>query len=224
MLPFTRTQFIAVFVEHNLDVWPLQIAAALLTLPMVVWLLVATPTRDGGRMVAAGLAALWLATAIGYHGMHFAAINPLAWAFGTLFAAQGLLLLHAGVIRAHLGFGNARGMRAAAGWALVAYAMVGYPALGLALGARWDELPAFGLTPCPLTLFTIGMLLLANPPLPRALLAVPLLWSVIGGSAALLLGMPQDLALPLAAIALVAAVRYDSQRPSIRAVAHSASA
>ena len=214
MLPFTRTQFIAVFVEHNLDVWPLQVAAALLALAMIVWLLVATPTRDGGRMVAAGLAALWLATAIGYHGMHFTAINPLAWAFAMLFAVQALLLMHAGVLRARLGFGSAQGLRAAAGWVLMAYAMFGYPAIGLALGARWGELPAFGLTPCPLALFTIGVLQLANPPLPRALLVVPLLWSVIGGSAALLLDMPQDLALPLAAVALLAAAR-----PSIGAAA-----
>jgi hypothetical protein len=50
----------------------------------------------------------------------------------------------------------------------------------------------FGVTPCPITLFTFGVLLLAQSPLPRRLLVIPLLWALIGGSAAWLLGVAQD--------------------------------
>jgi hypothetical protein len=53
-------------------------------------------------------------------------------------------------------------------------------------------LPAFGITPCPLTLFTFGLLSLTQAPVPRRLLLVPVAWSLIGGSAAGLLGIPQD--------------------------------
>jgi hypothetical protein len=55
--------------------------------------------------------------------------------------------------------------------------------------------------PCPVTLFTTGVLLAAVD-VPRALLVVPILWSLIGGSAALLLGMTADLLLFAAAAAL----------------------
>ena len=50
-------------------------------------------------------------------------------------------------------------------------------------------------------IFTAGMLMLATPRSWR-LSMVPVMWSVIGGSAAFLLGVYADYALPLAGIAL----------------------
>jgi hypothetical protein len=48
------------------------------------------------------------------------------------------------------------------GLALIAYALVVYPLIGLWFGHSLGELPAFGVTPCPLVLFTFGILLLAQ--------------------------------------------------------------
>jgi hypothetical protein len=56
--------------------------------------------------------------------------------------------------------------------------------------------------PCPTTLFTAGCLLAAVPPVPRWLLVIPALWSLVGGSAALLLGITPDLMLFAAGAAL----------------------
>jgi hypothetical protein len=50
----------------------------------------------------------------------------------------------------------------------------------------------FGITPCPVTLFTLGLLLLTTAPVPAWLLVIPLLWAQVGGSAAFLLDIPQD--------------------------------
>ena len=61
----------------------------------------------------------------------------------------------------------------------------------------------FGFTPCPVTLFTFGLFLLATAPIPRGLLAIPLIWSLIGGSAAFLLGVPQDWQLLFSGAAIV---------------------
>jgi hypothetical protein len=52
------------------------------------------------------------------------------------------------------------------GVALIAYAVVIYNALGYVLGHSWPNLPVFGVAPCPTTIFTFGMLLLATGPLP----------------------------------------------------------
>jgi hypothetical protein len=42
------------------------------------------------------------------------------------------------------------------------------------------------------TIFTFGMLLLTTQRLPRWLLVIPFIWSLIGGSAAIVLGVTQD--------------------------------
>lgn len=62
------------------------------------------------------------------------------------------------------------------------------------------------------TLVTAGWLVGASEA-PRALLVIPLIWSAIGTSAAILLGVPADMALAIAAAAL--AVRL--VRPTVPA-------
>ena len=79
----------------------------------------------------------------------------------------------------------------------------------------YPEMPMFGVTPCPVTIFTFGMLLLTTRPPSRWLLVIPFIWSLIGGSAAVLLGVPQDWALlasGLIAIPLILHRDSDSTR------------
>lgn len=106
MLPFTRAQFLAVFVAYNEVVWPAQVLAYLLGLLMVV--LILRPSAQSSRWVAAGLAAMWLWTGVGYHGMHFSTISNGAWGFAALFVVQGLLFIQAGAMRACLVFGRVK--------------------------------------------------------------------------------------------------------------------
>jgi Family of unknown function (DUF6064) len=212
MLPFTREQFLAVFVVHNQALWPAHLAAALLGLAIVSVLCRRGFDRKDQSLIAAGLAVMWLVTGIGYHALHFAAINPAAWGFAALFIVQAALLLVDGVLPARLGFEPAAAAQRWLGWGLVIYAAAVYPAIGLAMGLHWTELPAFGLTPCPVVLFTTGCLLLTAHDVPRRLLVIPLLWSLIGGSAAVLLGMPQDAVLAANALALLAMWRRRRHR------------
>src|SRR6478735_636787 len=52
---------------------------------------------------------------------------------------------------------------------------------------RWiaadPAVPTFGL-PCPTTIFTIGVLLFAKAPVPRSAFIVPVLWALVGSTAA----------------------------------------
>lgn len=130
--------------------------------------------------------------------LHFAAINRAAC--GGLFVAEGLLLVGV-ALQGRLSFTAAARPAVALGWLLIAYALLAYPLLGMAAGMRYPAMPMFGITPCPLTFFTWGLLLLARPAPPWSVVAVPLLWSLVGGSAAFLLSVPQDW--PLLASGLV---------------------
>lgn len=190
MLPFTHEQFVAVFVQYNTAVWPLQIVAWLGGLCMVG--LLVRELRGASRWVGTALGLMWVWTGVVYHGRFFAAINPVAPVFGALFVAQGVMLLHAALWRGWPQTVRRHGLSAWAGWSLMGYALLLYPLIGVWSGQRYPALPAFGITPCPLTLFTLGLLCVAGAPVPRRLLVVPLLWSGVGGSAAWLLGVSQD--------------------------------
>lgn len=217
MLPFTREQFLSVFADYNTAVWPVQVVAYVLGMAVVAAL--RRPSPPGHRFVASALAAMWVWTGVAYHGLFFARINPVALAFGALFVVQGVLFVIAGVARRRLAFGNSAGITSALGWVLVAYAAVLYPFLGRLAGHVYPAQPMFGITPCPVTLFTVGVLLLTSAPVPRWLLIIPLAWSLVGGSAAFLLGVPQDWPLLFSGLAIVLLVLRDRRRARAHAAA-----
>jgi hypothetical protein len=186
MLPFSHQQFIHVFAAYNAAIWPAQLVAYGFGLTAVA----AIVRRDGSldRIAMLALAALWVWTGIAYHWLHFAPINPAARLLALLFVGQGLMLAFVSR-RARLV--RAGGMRGAFAFFLIGYAMIIYPLIGLATGHGLGDLPMFGVTPCPLVLFTFAVLLLAKG-LPWWTWLVPLAWSAVGGTAAFLLGIPQD--------------------------------
>jgi hypothetical protein len=214
MLPFTHQQFVLVFSIYNGALWPLQLAVHAIGFGMLALLL--RPSRRHDRANLLVVAAMWIWTGIVYHIGFFSLINPAAVAFGALFVVQGVLLLRV-AMNGTVAFGTARGLRRALGWTFLVYSLLLYPLLGLLSGAHYLDLPAFGVTPCPVTLTTVGLLLLASPA-PRHLFIVPVAWAFVGGSAALLLRMPQDWPLLFAPIALAAVVIADHLGKRIRAL------
>lgn len=213
MLPFTREQFFGVFAAYNTAVWPVQVVAYLLGLAVVAALL--RPAPLGDRLVAGVLATMWIRTGAAYHGLYFAPINRAALVFGALFTMQGVLFVIAGIVRQRLVFGHVRGWGTGLGWALVAYATMVYPLLGQWSGHGYPAQPTFGITPCPVTLFSFGVLLLTSKPVPQWLLVMPLLWSLAGGSAAFLLGVPQDWPLLFSGLTVALLIHRDRRRSAV---------
>ena len=206
MLPFTHQQFIFVFSVYNGAIWPLQPVVHAAGLLMLALLL--RPSRGSDSYSLVLLAAMWIWTGFVYQIGFFSRINPIALAFGAAFVLEGALLLDA-ALRGRIAFGTSRGLRRSTGWALLIYSLLLYPLLGIALGADYFELPAFGLTPCPVTMTTVGVLLLASSPVPRRLYVIPVTWAIVGGSAAGLLRMPQDWVLLLTPVLLAIVAGYE---------------
>jgi hypothetical protein len=207
-LPFSHREFELVFTVYNAVIWPLQPIAHAIGLVMLAWLF--APSPRGARLVLACLAALWGWTGLVYHVGFFSSINTAAFAFGAAFVLQSALLIHA-TKRGQLAFDRAGAGRKRFAWALLLYSAVLYPLVGMWLGRSYMDLPAFGVTPCPLTLTTLGALLLAGPSVPLRLYVVPIAWAFIGGSAAALLRMPQDWPLLLAGAATLIVVMRDQR-------------
>jgi hypothetical protein len=197
-LPFTREQFFDLFGVFNGAVWPVLVALWVASIAASLLLL---RRRPPNRWIGALLAAHWLWSAVAYHAVFFTRINPAAWLFAMLFLVQGVLFCWVGVVRGQLAFTAQRTGWTVLAWLLVSYALL-YPGINAMQHHTWSSVPTFGV-PCPTTIFTAGLLMLAERS-PWRLSVIPVIWSVIGGSAANLLGVGADYALPVAGLALVA--------------------
>ena len=196
-LPFTAEQFFQVFRAYNEAVWPAQVLLHVLA-PMALGL-VFRPRRWSGAAISTILAFLWTWLGLGYHLAFFAAINPLAYVFAGFSVAGAAVFFWKCVPRHRLVFRWSNTPRAAAGLALVAFALVVYPAWSTYTGHAYPALPTFGL-PCPTTLFTFGLMGLAVSPYPRSPLVVPVAWCFVGAQAAFQLDVQADLSLIVAGL------------------------
>jgi Family of unknown function (DUF6064) len=200
-MPFTTEQFFEVFARYNLDLWPWQILAIAAGIVSVALLL--RTSRAGAAAILGLLSAMWFVNGIGYHWLYFAPVNPAARLFAAIFVAEALLLLGAALMRPDLRFGLTRGPVSILGLVCIVFALSVYPALGWLAGHRYPAMPMFGVAPCPTTIFTIGVLLQGQWRQVRWLLVIPGLWAAIGGSASVLLEVPQDYGLVATLVGLV---------------------
>ena len=207
-LPFTREEFFDLLAAYNGALWPAALALWMASVLASVWLLSSPRPRD--RWISGLLAAHWAWSAVAYHVAFFTRINPAAWLFAALFLLEAALFFWLGVIRGQLSFTSRRATWSPIAWMLIGYALA-YPALNALQHGSIMRIPTFGL-PCPTTILTGGLLLLASPRL-RILAIVPVIWSAIGGSAAFLLGVSADYALPATGVALAV---FELQQPRHR--------
>lgn len=194
-IPFTVEQFFAVFRAYNEAVWPAQWLLVALGVVALVGPVLRTPAWSRTSYLI--LAALWAWMALVYHWGFFSAINPLAPAFAALYVAAAALFAWKALRAAAPRLEWRLGARAIVDATLIAYGLILYPLVGRSFGHAYPAAPGFGL-PCPTTIFTIGLLGLARPRPERSTLVVPILWSALGATAAISLGVPQDYGLALA--------------------------
>ena len=187
-LPFTADAFFGVFAHYNRAWWPAALALWVLAAVAVIEV-VRSPQPRTDRLATVVLTGLWMWGAVVYHAAYFTAINPAAWVFAGMFVLEGAILAWTGLVRRRLTFGAATGPAKAIGVALAVYALA-YPGLTLLLGHHYPAAPTFGV-PCPTTVLTVGLLTTCRRP-PLAVVWIPLVWSLIGGSAAFLFGVAAD--------------------------------
>jgi len=203
-LPFTEQQFLDVFEAYNARAWPVVVGLWVATL----WYSARLVRGQAGSVALSALGAVhWAWSGLVYHALFFKRINPAAWLFAALFVLQAVAFVWLGIVRRGLIFQWNRTPRHAAAVALMAYSLA-YPLIVLLSGHETLRGPLFAV-PCPTTLFTAGLVLTASRPA-ILLLIVPTLWAIVGGTAALGLGVLPDYMLFPAAVCLVV---YSSHKP-----------
>lgn len=196
-LPFAIEQFLQVFRDYNTAIFPLQILFYLLALVVVV--LSIKKIRSADNFINSILAFFWLWMGVVYHLVFFTTINKAAYLFGGLFIVQSALFFYYGFINPKLKYHltqNAMGMM---GLVLVIFALVVYPLLGYVYGHVYPAAPTFGV-PCPVSIFTFGVLLWSERKFPKIVLIIPFLWCLLGFSAATTLGIKEDTTLIVSGI------------------------
>jgi hypothetical protein len=210
--PFTADIYLSLFESYNSTIWPAQAVAY--GLGILALFLTLRPLAGGGRIAFAILSAFWLWNGIAYHLMHFFQINFAALGFAVLFTLQGALF-------AVIAIGGRRRFRFrpdVLGWSgmlFCLFALLVYPLLGWLAGHDWPRAAAFGVAPAPTAIFTFGMLLLLEGRAPLYLAAIPLLWSLAAGSAAVLrLGIAEDASVLVAGVVGFALLVWKRRQPS----------
>lgn len=211
-MPFSIEMLLDYFEVYNLSIWPMQVLGYVLGLLALVPLVRTGRTWD--RVVTGMLAFLWL-----WIGLVFwtraARDMSLLYAPAAIFVVQGALFVYA-LARGRVAYGKAGVAATVIGVVLIAYALAGYPLVGLLVGHVYPGAAISPLFPCPATILTLGALLMATRA-PRHLLVIPVFWA-IGGALWFSLGMIEDAGLVIAGV--VAAVMFIArERASRRSVA-----
>lgn len=179
MLPtFTLDQFLEMLTRYNLTIWPLQLIAY--GLGILAVLLALRGTKNSGRTIAAMLSLLWLWTGAIFNLFYFSPLYGMAYVFAVLFVVEAGILLYAGTIKGNLSFKIKADACGVAGGLVVLYSLVGYPLIEVLLGRGYPKLLAFGLVPCPTTVFTLGILLWSSKKPNWYVLAIPVLYALTG--------------------------------------------
>ena len=210
---------------YNLEVWPGQLAGALLGAAM---LFASWQTRSRSPpLIWAALAGCWIWVAWAFLLQRYASINWAASWFAAAFALQGGLLILIGSFAGPWGatadgaspwgatadgasHRRARGPSRAIGCALVGGALV-HPWIAVLAGRPWRQAEVFGLAPDPTVLATLGLLLLARRDITarkagRAssfawlLWPIPMLWCLVSGATRWTMAAPEAWLMPCAGL------------------------
>jgi Family of unknown function (DUF6064) len=150
---------------------------------------------DSGVYAAGSFA--WIGTAYfawQMPGMHY------SWLWATVFTLQAVLLVVAGIVRRDLVIRPSWDLASGLGAVFIAYALIGYPLVGVLGGHALRVVPVFGVSPCASVIFFFGLLLWAVPPAPSYVLLAPLAWSLGAAPPDLARGVAADYGMLIAAL------------------------
>jgi hypothetical protein len=162
------------------------------------------------KVISFMLGGIWLWMGIVYHILFFSSINKAAFLFGAFFIVQGILFIIL-AFRNKLQFAYKNNAVSKVSLFCMLFGLLLYPIIGYMLGNSLIRTISFGL-PCPTTIFTFGLLGLQTENIKRRFMIIPLAWSFIGFFAAVLMGVYQDVIMPIAALYTFIACHYSNRQ------------
>jgi Family of unknown function (DUF6064) len=190
-------QFLAAFGRADTTAWPMQIvwyAAAVTMVGLALW-----PVRRSSQIICALAGAYFAWIGIGYFAWLMPGIS-MSGVWAAVFTLQAVLLVVAGIAHTDLVIRPRWDLSSGLGAVFIAYALVGYPLVGVLGGHALRIVPVFGVSPCASVAFFFGLLLWAVPPVPKYLLLVPLAWALTAAPPNMATGVAADYGMLVAAV------------------------
>ena len=175
------------FQTYNLAIWPMVIVTYLLGIIAVI--LALKQSKYSSKAISSILTFFWLWVGVVFCMLFFGPTTavmlgqtiPAFWyIFGVFFIIQSALFLIYGVTRSALSFKFDGGLYSIVGTIMVVYAMLLYPIVGILTGHNYPAYPIFGVAPCPVMIFTFGLLLWTNKRVSLLVSIIPFIISLIG--------------------------------------------
>lgn len=208
MVSFTPEVYFALFEHYNLAIWPAQVMAYALGILALALAFSKLPLSS--RIMGGIVALFWLWNGLVYHALHFALINFMAPVFAAFFVIEAMLLAWVFVFKGDVVLRVDRDLASWTGIGLMIFAMAIFPLLGELAGHGWPQAAVFGVAPSPTLVYTLGVLLLAQPRMPVLPAVIPILWALVSWP----LGIAEDASLPLVGIATLVLLIRKNRRAS----------
>jgi len=151
------------------------------------------------KLIGLYLGILWIWIGVAYHLAFFTVINKAAFIFGGIFILQGIFILFSTFSKNGFIFKFNFKTKDYLGYFLILYGLIIYPIISYLIEGSFEKTIVMGL-PCPSTIATFGFFILISNKFPKYLLIIPSLWAIVGLSAAINIGVFQDIMILISAI------------------------
>jgi hypothetical protein len=196
-LPFTFDEFLDMLARFNTDWWPVHLIMYALAVAAIYFAV--RKTRWSAKVVTGILVFFWIWVGTGFNLFYFSRLYPMAYLFVVLFILEGIILASAGLFRDRITFVVKADLFGLIGALLIIYALIGYPLIAHFTGRGYPHLLLTGMMPCPTAIFTLGLLLWTEKPIPKIVPVIPVIYALTG-FVPVKLGVVEDIGLIAAGI------------------------
>ena len=198
----SATEFFNIMALYNTAYWPVTILT--IVLGVIAGFLAFRKREYSDQIISGILAVLWLWVGLVFGFITFGPWTPIAFGipfpgfgyfFGVFFTLQGILFVYYGVFHKTLSFKFEMNALAIIGLVLIIYAVALYGLVGFMTGLPFPFYPIYGTSPCPVTIFTIGLFLWLDTRTSPIMLIIPTILGLIGIIPVLAFGVFADIVL-----------------------------
>ena len=196
-VPFTFDEFLEMLERFNTGWWPLHLIMYALAVAAIYFAIRKTPFS--GKIVTGILVFFWIWVGTVFNLLYFSKLYPMAYLFVVLYILEGIILAWVGIFRKNLSFSVRADLFGLVGAILIVYALIGYPLIANFTGRSYPYLLLTGMMPCPTAIFTLGLLLWTEKPIPKTVPVIPVVYALTG-FVPVKLGVVEDIGLIVAGV------------------------